>query len=144
MFLQWQLENELEKVRLSLLNLRPFKAILLVICVIRYRFLRELFLLFQYPKIAPKSKPTSTIISTTGKLQNAPKPQTKLTSKFTVQQQSTLDGSKSRSSTPSSENKGLSTTTPKPLRPYGATASPQEVANAAKMLKRIEDMKGTY
>ena len=30
----------------------------------------------------------------------------------------------------------------KPLRPYGATASPHEVANAAKMLKRIEDMKG--
>ena len=104
----------------------------------------ELSFLFQYPKIAPKSKPTSTIISTTGKLQNAQKPQTKLTSKFTVQQQSPLDNSKSRSSTPSSENKGLSTTTPKPLRPYGATASPQEVANAAKMLKRIEDMKGKY
>ena len=54
----------------------------------------ELSLLFQYPKIAPKSKPTSTIISTTEKLQNAQKTQNKLTSKFTVQQQSPLDNRK--------------------------------------------------
>ena len=98
---------------------------------------------FQYPKIAPKSKPTTTITSTTGTQQSlGQKPQNKLTSRFTVQQQSPLDNNKSRSSTPSSENKGPTTTNPKPLRPYGATASPHEVANAAKMLKRIEDMKG--
>ena len=69
--------------------------------------------------------------------------------------QSPLNG-KSRSSTPSeakataslsasSSSPSISANTisgMKPLRPYGATASPHEVANAAKMLKRIEDMKG--
>ena len=69
--------------------------------------------------------------------------------------QSPLNG-KSRSSTPSeakaASSLSASSSSPsisgntisgmKPLRPYGATASPHEVANAAKMLKRIEDMKG--
>ena len=55
---------------------------------------------------------------------------------------SETNGPKSQQTLSSNTNSSSSFTGMKPLRPYGTTASPQEVANAAKMLKRIEDMKG--
>ena len=113
----------------------------------------------------PKSKTaaeSSMIAANSGRPNTGSKQQqSKLTSTFSARlkpfttPQSPLHG-KSRSSTPSdtrapsapqsSSSSGSSNSLSgmKPLRPYGTTASPHEVANAAKMLKRIEDMKGEF
>ena len=119
----------------------------------------------QYPKILPKSNPpaeSSTTIAPPVRGNGVQKfSQNKLNSTFSVKSQSSVASkvlapanAKQRSSTPSEMKNGtqqIHSSSPastssvagmKPLRPYGTTASPYEVANAAKMLKRIEDMKG--
>ena len=124
--------------------------------------MKNYIFLLQFPKILPKSETMADCSTNAGFSNSAQRKQSNtMLGNFSVKPvsftmpQSPLNG-KSRSSTPSeakaASSLSASSSSPsisgntisgmKPLRPYGATASPHEVANAAKMLKRIEDMKG--